>query len=324
MTLKTYKIDKKQTLLDACIQVYGTAQLLYKFAKDNSLNIDSLVNIGDSLIYDDTLGDEDLKFKIAGNNNIINNPGVIYEPETINLIARMDVKPSSSRVALINDTIKSLKDFGIWDKLSVICFYNAHDQQAANLNWIGANYTTIPVNSPVWVKNEGYSGDELTSYLDTQFIPSVDSKFSLNNASFGYYLFSNPTQATTPAYGCIDSVSGFNARCQLNPLLNNSGITGGINAGPSTFLTPVSSGLFCADRDSFSQYYFYYQGVKVSTPLINSVKAPDRSIFLLALNQGFASFFGNDTASEFHAGESLSVAENLNLYNIIENYNNNL
>lgn len=82
MATKTYKISRKQTLQDACVQVYGTVQLLFKFAKDNGLSIDSVVDIGTSLSYNDALGNEDLKFKITERGLLVNNP----EPSISNWI----------------------------------------------------------------------------------------------------------------------------------------------------------------------------------------------------------------------------------------------
>jgi hypothetical protein len=76
MASKEYKISKKQSLLDACIQVYGTAKLLFDFAKANNLQIDSVVNIGDTLIYDDSLGVPKVKKAIVRTAKDIANDGI--------------------------------------------------------------------------------------------------------------------------------------------------------------------------------------------------------------------------------------------------------
>ncbi len=56
MATQTIKVTRAQTLIDLCIQVYGTTQLLFKFAGDNNITIDSTISIGDVLTYDDALG----------------------------------------------------------------------------------------------------------------------------------------------------------------------------------------------------------------------------------------------------------------------------
>lgn len=53
-----FLIAKKQNLLDVCLQVYGTTQQLFKLAKDNNISIDDDVEIGDILIFDETIGDQ--------------------------------------------------------------------------------------------------------------------------------------------------------------------------------------------------------------------------------------------------------------------------
>lgn len=57
------KVERKQNIVDVCLQVYGTTQLLFKFAKDNNLQIDSDISTGQELTYDDTLGDLIVKEK---------------------------------------------------------------------------------------------------------------------------------------------------------------------------------------------------------------------------------------------------------------------
>lgn len=56
--MKTITVNRKQNIVDVCLQVYGTTQLLFKFADDNSLEIDSDISAGDELVYDETLGDK--------------------------------------------------------------------------------------------------------------------------------------------------------------------------------------------------------------------------------------------------------------------------
>lgn len=50
-----FTVTKKQNILDICIQVYGTTQLLFKFAKDNGLKVDGDISKGDVLVYDESL-----------------------------------------------------------------------------------------------------------------------------------------------------------------------------------------------------------------------------------------------------------------------------
>ena len=61
--------------MDACIQVYGTAQLLFKIAKDNDLQIDSAISIGDELTYDESLGIPQMKKALTQRGLMVGNEG---------------------------------------------------------------------------------------------------------------------------------------------------------------------------------------------------------------------------------------------------------
>lgn len=72
--MATFKVNKAQNLLDICLQVYGTTQQLFKLAKDNGLSIDSDINIGDSIIYDESLGNLGILNKIRRDSLDMVNP----------------------------------------------------------------------------------------------------------------------------------------------------------------------------------------------------------------------------------------------------------
>lgn len=59
-----FVVNKRQSLIDICLEVYGTTQQLFTLAKDNSLNIDSDVSPGDVLTFDVSLGNLEIVEKI--------------------------------------------------------------------------------------------------------------------------------------------------------------------------------------------------------------------------------------------------------------------
>lgn len=69
-----YVVAKKQNLLDVCLQVYGTTQQLFKLASDNGIDIDDDVEIGDTLVFDDTIGDRRVISRIQRDNLFMINP----------------------------------------------------------------------------------------------------------------------------------------------------------------------------------------------------------------------------------------------------------
>jgi hypothetical protein len=106
-------------------------------------------------------------------------------PTTKTLLAAMSVQPSSARKALINNAIIGLSS--VWSKLDLFYMMCAHDVQAAGLNWINpATFPLLPVNAPTFTVDSNYAGDGATSYLRTQYIPSVNGiAYTKDGASMG-------------------------------------------------------------------------------------------------------------------------------------------
>lgn len=50
----TITVNKKQNLLDICLQVYGTTQKMFYFAAQNGISPDSDIEIGQELTFDNT------------------------------------------------------------------------------------------------------------------------------------------------------------------------------------------------------------------------------------------------------------------------------
>lgn len=50
-----FEVTSKQNLVDVCLQLYGSTQQMFQLCKDNGLQIDDDVQIGDTLVFDETL-----------------------------------------------------------------------------------------------------------------------------------------------------------------------------------------------------------------------------------------------------------------------------
>ena len=117
-----------------------------------------------------------------------NNYSIFYKApaefitESLDLFARMTVQPTIKQKLVINDTIKALKNAGIWDLLDVFVMFHSHDVQAAYLNWKANTSNPTPVNSPVFTAFSGiFFG--ITKYVNTNFTPSQTTFYKLNDAS---------------------------------------------------------------------------------------------------------------------------------------------
>jgi hypothetical protein len=92
------------------------------------------------------------------------------------LVQAMTTKPSLERKALMTTLISSLKTAEVWDKLDCLYVTAAHAPDAARLNWKAPRtYPLTEINSPLFTVDRGYTGDGLTSYLDTGWYPAIVS-----------------------------------------------------------------------------------------------------------------------------------------------------
>ena len=194
---KTYKISKKQSLLDACIQVYGTAHLLYTLAKDNGLSIDSVVEIGDELTYDEDLGVPKMKRAlIRADKDVLNNTGKVTYSSWF--LASLD---------LLQEMYDQLKAFGFGN------FLAPHYWSSSEHNNLGAKYvdfgTGIPsFNTKSWTDPGVRACRVFTATVGAYNLrdigPAGGYIFYIDGAT--YYESSPSDQSISHAWSKIDSV----------------------------------------------------------------------------------------------------------------------
>jgi hypothetical protein len=96
-------------------------------------------------------------------------------PEAQTLFDAMTVEPSEARKAVINAAIIALQAADVWDRLDVIYFMAAHDEQASRLNWKNpGTFTLSAVNSPIFTVDRGWISVEAGErYLSTGISETV-------------------------------------------------------------------------------------------------------------------------------------------------------
>jgi hypothetical protein len=97
--------------------------------------------------------------------------------------------PSSANQVKQNDLLVALKAGGVWEKLDTFAlFANDGSSDFGLICWKRLALMTA-VNSPTWTSNQGFTGNGTSSYIDTNFNPSVNGvNYTLDNAS-RYALF---------------------------------------------------------------------------------------------------------------------------------------
>lgn len=66
--MKKFTVGKPMTLRDLAIKLYGSTQYLFKLGNENSLSIDTRLEAGAIINYDETFGDLRVKNKISNEN----------------------------------------------------------------------------------------------------------------------------------------------------------------------------------------------------------------------------------------------------------------
>ena len=92
--------------------------------------------------------------------------------------------PSDEQKLLQNQLLIDLKDSGVWNKLDTFAnFATDGGSNFALIDWKRVSLLTA-VNSPTFTTNEGFTGNGTSSYINTNFNPSIGTNnYTLNNAS---------------------------------------------------------------------------------------------------------------------------------------------
>jgi hypothetical protein len=94
--------------------------------------------------------------------------GVSFDSDALAAFAAMDVEPSDSRKLLYNDLIVSLKDAGVWSKLTWLCMFAAHDDQAGLVNLINPTLeAAVGTVMPTFTTDRGFRGASPNRALTT-------------------------------------------------------------------------------------------------------------------------------------------------------------
>lgn len=106
-----------------------------------------------------------------------------------NLIGAMSVTPTALRQGYIAQMIQALYASGTWAKTDAMWVMAAHDEQASRLNWITpGSFTLSAVNSPTFTTDQGWAGNNTTSYIDTVWDAATNGvQFTQNSAHISVY-----------------------------------------------------------------------------------------------------------------------------------------
>lgn len=227
-----------------------------------------------------------------------------------------------------NRLISNLKSASVWDSLDVLyVFSNNGSREFATINWKNTgSFQCSLVNSPTFSFNEGFRGDAVASYINTNYEPLADAvNFQLSSASFGAYIDNfgdnngsdydvGVQQGTSMIYLISKGYTDRPAyRAGINTSINN------LQSGSSLF----SSSLFHFQRSGQSSS-MWINGSFISSSQTTNTSLPSDPIALLALPvNNSPSAFSKRRIRYFWAGHILTGSENV-MYNIWNEYSSSL
>lgn len=210
-----------------------------------------------------------------------------YDPDAQALWARRLMPPTDAEKAADHELIVGLKADGIWPKLDLLKIRTQSDEQAARLDYVNPAWDEVAVNSPSFLRNQGFIGDALTSYLDGGFDPAAAPGAKYKQADCHMSVWLGTDIGSSSQYDCGHARSLIVGRNGTNS--NTAAIranqTGGVNY---TLPVPTSIGWLCFTRDNALSF----RAVKDDAPPTTLSQAAAG----LAINQTFLSLAARSAA----------------------------
>lgn len=225
-----------------------------------------------------------------------------------------------------NQLVYDLKSVNIWNDFDVFYNFWVHDSDFATINWKTPTSNQITkVNNPTFTKHSGFRGNGTSSYLNTNWIPSGGTSFTLNSAGGGAYIGTTGNTGGT-IFGCRNATQS--NQFFLQPYTANAGneFRYGVNntSTDSTNTNNTSSiiGVWHIKRTGASALAAHRNGFSFESSTEASQARPSVSLYIGALNDnGTPVGYATHQIGMFWAGASLNTSEYM-LYSIWANYQN--
>jgi hypothetical protein len=230
--------------------------------------------------------------RTGGTTNVTNN--ITAEAELTTYIAGLTTTLSSAQLKKINDFILTRKSgwaVADLDDVDDVEYLLAGETAESSLKNLVKNvHHAVAVNAPAFTAFEGWAGDGISSYIDTNYNPSTGSTYKQDDASISIYCRTNKDEAAVDV-GVRESAA--NKRSYI--LLRNTGATLNVLATPvnenyaidfPTFVNDNSQGMYYATRDGVNQCKIYKNKTLKDTGTTSSAAIYNGNAFICAVNNG--------------------------------------
>ena len=204
-------------------------------------------------------------------------------------------------------------DLAEFDRLWI---HGLSNEIAAKTSFVNPTSTIITnVNSVLFTANQGFKGNAVNNYLDTNYNPSTSAvKYTQNSASAFVY---SRTASKSPRsdFGAVGLTPL--SLIQIFIRLNDDSIVGDINSNRNTFgVNSNGTGFYSLVRTASNSSSIYKNGLLLSSGTTASA-LPPYNLYLFSINEaGTPTLFGNRQISV--SGTSSGVVNQLNFYNALQ------
>jgi hypothetical protein len=249
-----------------------------------------------------------------------------FEVETY--VDTLTTEISYEQIERIDNFVTMLKDSlsidTLAEKFDVMYLLANETSEIALRNLVKTTHRATAVNSPTFTAYEGFTGDGISSYLNTNYNPSTQKvNYTQNSASMGLYSLKDvysaayrDVQTYTATVG-LEMVFGVTSAGIYFMKLNNA------TSIVDTF--GVSNGFLVLSRTASNLLSTYHNGLAGNVSTEASGTIPSLNIVLGARNEaGSISNYSARTYSFFFIASGLSSEEVTKITNIFEWYLNEL
>ncbi|MDP3740357.1 MAG: hypothetical protein Q8R02_23425 [Hyphomonadaceae bacterium] len=215
---------------------------------------------------------------------------------------------SSSRLSLVSQTVRRLKQGGVWANLDRLWLFAAENSTQALID-LKARAVATAVNSPTFTASRGFAGDGATAYIDTGFNPATaGGNYVRDDACEGAWVETAQTASASAHHYMSYDEAIYTYIRQTNTTAYSFGVNNA--AGDTSYTFVTQTGAWHAQRTASNAYALYQNGVSVQTGALTSAAVSSRNFFVLAGNNGGAPYLPTDgRLSGAWLGKSLTVGQ---------------
>jgi len=235
---------------------------------------------------------------------------------------KFETKPSTVDATAQNTFVETLVSASIWSELDRLFILASHASGVDSLlDWTHpstvGNVATL-INDPSFVVKQGYTGDGSTSYINTNYNPSIDGvRYSAENgSSIGVY---SRTQDITSTQYDIGTRNGGDTQIASYIVSYTYNYMNGVNINYANTITTGLSSISAAPYNPTAISKTYKNGVLKASSSLATYNETTGDIYIMCRNDNnFPNFYSKRQYSMAFIGAEINETKQLEFYNAFQ------